>query len=58
MKRELSHTAKLSVSDCVQILTYGHESWLMTDRILSQVQAEKWDFCEKCEVTQGRADVR
>ena len=26
----------------------GHESWLMTDRILSQVQAAKWDFCEEC----------
>jgi len=49
-KRELSNAAKLSVfkSVCVPILTYGHESWLMTDRILSQVQAAKWDFCEEC----------
>jgi len=41
--RELSNIAKLSVfeSVCVPILTYGHESWLMTERILSQAQASK-----------------
>jgi len=40
-QRELSNTAKLSVfkSVFVPILTYGHESMLMTERILSQVQA-------------------
>jgi len=56
-ERGLSNTAKLSVFElvCVPILTYGHESRLMTDRILSLVQAEDWDFCEECEVTQGRA---
>jgi len=38
-KREFSHTAELSVfkSVFVPILTYGHESWVMTERILSQL---------------------
>jgi len=60
MKRGLSNTAKLSVfkSVCVPIPTYGHESWLMTEIILSQVQAAKQDFCEECEVTQGHIEVR
>jgi len=47
-KRELSNTAKLSVfrSVCVPIPTYGNESWLMTESILSQLQAAKWDFAK------------
>jgi len=38
-KRELSNTSKLWVfkSVFVPILTYGHESWVMTEKILSQV---------------------
>ena len=34
-KRELSNTAKLSVFESIflPILTYGHESWVMTKRI-------------------------
>ena len=38
-KRELSNPAKLSVfkSVFVPILTYGHESWFMTENISSQV---------------------
>ena len=43
---------------CIPILTYSHESWLLTDKILSQMQAAKWDFCAECEVTQGRVEVR
>jgi len=42
--------AKLSVfkSIFVPILLYGHESWAITERILSQVQAEeRRDFCEE-----------
>ena len=48
-KRELWHTAKLSVFKLtfVPILTYGHESWVMTERILTQVQAPKMGFCEE-----------
>jgi len=42
--REFSNAAKLSVfkSTFVPILTYGHESWVMTERILTQMQAPKF----------------
>ena len=35
MKRELSKKAKLSIfkTVLVPILTYGHESWIMTERV-------------------------
>jgi len=38
-KRKLSNTGKLSVfkSVFVPILTYGRESWVMTERTLTQV---------------------
>jgi len=51
-KRELSNTAKLSVfkSVFVPILTYGHESWVMSERILAQVQEPNLDFCEESTV--------
>ena len=53
-KRELSNTAKLSVfkSVFVPILTYGHESWVMIERILAQVQEPNLDFCEESTVWQ------
>jgi len=37
-KRELSTTAELSVFQLVflSILTYGHDSWVMTERVLFQ----------------------
>ena len=60
-KQELSNTAKLSVfnSIFVPILTYGHESWLMTERILTQVQAPKMGSLRRVHgVTQGRTEVR
>ena len=60
-KQELSNTAKLSVfnSIFVPILTYGHESWLMTERILTQVQAPKMGFLRRVHgVTKGRTEVR
>ena len=43
---EFSNTAKLSVfkSVFVPILTYGQQSWVMTERILCQVQAAKMGF--------------
>ena len=39
MKQELSKKAKLSIFKTVfvAILTYGHESWAMTERLRSQV---------------------
>ena len=43
MKRELSKKAKLLIFKTVfvHILSYGHESWVMTERMRSKVQASK-----------------
>ena len=48
-KLEFSNTAKLSVfkSFFVPIFTYSHESWVMTERILSQVQATEMGFLRR-----------
>jgi len=48
-KRELSNTTKLSVfrSVFVPILTNGHESRVMTERILTQVQATEMGFLRR-----------
>ena len=42
-KRELSRKAKLSVYRAIFVptLTYGHEVWVMTQRIRSQIQADE-----------------
>jgi len=47
-KRELLKTAELSVftSALVPILTYGHKSWVMTERILSKCKRQTLNFCE------------
>jgi len=43
----------------VPILTYGRESWVMTERILTQVQAPKMGFLRRVHcVTKGRTEVR
>ena len=46
IKRELSKKAKLSIFKAafVSISTYGHESWVMTERMRSQVQASEMRF--------------
>ena len=51
MKRELSKKAKLSIFKAVfvPILTYGHESWVMTERVRSQVQASEMRFLRRIE---------
>ena len=51
MKRELSKKAKLSISKAVfvPILTDGHESWVMTKRVRSHVQASEMRFLRKIE---------
>ena len=51
MKRELSKKAKLPVFKAVfvPILTYGHESWVMTERMRSQVQASEMRFLRRIE---------
>ena len=51
MKRELSKSAKLAVFKTIfiPILTYGHESWILTERVRSQVQAAEMRFLRKIE---------
>ena len=51
MKRELSKKAKLSIfiAVFVPILTYGHESWVMTERMRSQAQASEMRFLRRIE---------
>ena len=51
MKRELSKKAKLSIFKAVfvPILTYGHESWVTTERMRSQVQASEMRFLRRME---------
>ena len=46
MKRELSKKTKLSIFKAVfaPILIYGPESWAMTERMRSQVQASEMKF--------------
>ena len=51
MKRELSKKAKLSIFKevFVPILTFGHESWVMTERMRSQVPASEMRFLPRIE---------
>ena len=51
MKPELSKKAKLSIFKTVfvPILTYGHESWVMTERVQSLVQEPEMRFLRKIE---------
>ena len=48
-KRELAKTAKLPVfkSVFVPILIFDHESWVMTERMLFQVQAAEMGFLRR-----------
>ena len=49
LKQELSTKAKLSIfrSTFVPILTYGHECWVITERVRSRVQADEIGFLQK-----------
>ena len=48
MKRELSKKAKLSIFKpvFVLILTYGYESWVMTERVRSQMRTSEMRFSQ------------
>jgi len=48
-KRELSNTPKLLVFKLTFIptITYFHESWLMTERILFQIQTAAMGVCKE-----------
>ena len=49
VKRELSRKAKLSIYRSIYfpILTYGHELWVMTERMRSRVQAAEMSFLRR-----------
>ena len=51
MKRELLKKAKLSIfkTVVVPILNYGHGSWIMTERVRSQVHESEMRFLRKIE---------
>ena len=60
-KQELSDTAKLLVlkSVFIPILTYGNEFWVVTERILTQVQAPKMGLLRRVHsVTERLTEVR
>ncbi|KAK3531087.1 hypothetical protein QTP70_010370 [Hemibagrus guttatus] len=46
VKKELSQKAKLSIYQSIYVptLTYGHELWVMTKRVRSQIQAAEMSF--------------
>ncbi|TWW56043.1 hypothetical protein D4764_08G0000300 [Takifugu flavidus] len=46
VKKELSRKAKLSIyrSIYVPVLTYGHQRWVMTERMRSRIQAAEMSF--------------
>jgi len=56
----LSNTAKLSVfkSVFVSILTYGHESWVMTEKVLFQEQVPEMGFLPRFHGVTLRDKVR
>ncbi|KAK3516473.1 hypothetical protein QTP70_016707, partial [Hemibagrus guttatus] len=49
VKKELSQKAKLSIyhSIYVSTLTYGHELWVMTERVRSRIQAAEMSFLRR-----------
>ena len=59
-KRELSRKAKLSVFRAIFVptLTYGHEVWVMTERIRSRIQAAEMSFLRRVAGVSLRDRVR
>ncbi|KAK3573041.1 hypothetical protein QTP86_012223 [Hemibagrus guttatus] len=49
VKKELSQKAKLSIYQSIYVptLTYGHELWVMTERVRSRIQAAEMSFLRK-----------
>ncbi|KAK3546888.1 hypothetical protein QTP86_003816 [Hemibagrus guttatus] len=61
-KKELSRKAKLSIYQSIYVptLTYGHELWVMTERIRSRIQAAEMSFLRRvagCSATQEELGV-
>ena len=59
-KRELNQKAKLSVYRAIFVptLTYGHEVWVMTERIRSRIQAAEMSFLRRVAGVSLRDRVR
>ncbi|KAK3567087.1 hypothetical protein QTP86_009780 [Hemibagrus guttatus] len=49
VKKELSRKAKLSIYQSIYVptLTYGHELWVMTERVRSRIQAAEMSFLHR-----------
>ncbi|KAK3573272.1 hypothetical protein QTP86_019232 [Hemibagrus guttatus] len=49
VKKELSRKAKLSIYQSIYVptLTYGHELWVMTERVRFQIQAAEMSFLHR-----------
>ncbi|KAK3510565.1 hypothetical protein QTP70_010565 [Hemibagrus guttatus] len=49
VKKELSQKAKLSIYQSIYVptLTYGHELWVMTERVRSRIQAAEMSFLRR-----------
>ncbi|KAK3509001.1 hypothetical protein QTP70_015948 [Hemibagrus guttatus] len=49
VKKELSRKAKLSIYQSIYVptLTYGHELWVMTERVRSRIQAAEMSFLRR-----------
>ncbi|KAK3542767.1 hypothetical protein QTP70_002969 [Hemibagrus guttatus] len=49
LKKELSRKAKLSIYQSIYVptLTYGHELWVMTERVRSRIQAAEMSFLRR-----------
>ncbi|KAK3550483.1 hypothetical protein QTP86_030724 [Hemibagrus guttatus] len=49
VKKELSRQAKLSIYQSIYVptLTYGHELWVMTERVRSRIQAAEMSFLRR-----------
>ncbi|KAK3566846.1 hypothetical protein QTP86_004550 [Hemibagrus guttatus] len=49
VKKELSRKAKLSIYQSIHVptLTYGHELWVMTEKVRSRIQAAEMSFLRR-----------
>ncbi|PWA24275.1 hypothetical protein CCH79_00019954 [Gambusia affinis] len=60
VKRELSQKAKLSINQSIYVptLIYGHELWVMTERMRSRIQAAEMGFLRRVSGLSLRDGVR
>ncbi|KAK3540202.1 hypothetical protein QTP70_028393 [Hemibagrus guttatus] len=60
VKKELSWKAKLSIYQSIYVptLTYGHELWVMTERVRSRIQAAEMSFLRRVAGRSLRDKVR